>query len=361
MNRFLSSAGVLALCTGTAMAGGIERAVLNYGILYEEGSRAEIGFSTVSPTVSGTYVAGLGGGSTGDMAGSYQTFSFAYKQDLNDKLSFGIFVNTPYGADANYTAGPYTGLQATWDSKQIAGVMRYEITPAVSLLGGLRYVRSSADINIPPALLGFNYTASGTTGDLGYVVGAAYEKPEIALRVALTYESAIKHSFPTVETGAPFGPAGIDTTTEVEMPQSITLDFQSGVAKDTLIFGSIRWAEWSAWEVRPPGFGGFTGQAITSFQDDVLTYRLGVGRKLSDSLSVFARIGYEKANGGVSSRLSPTDGSKSVGIGGSYTVDNMKVTGGVEYVELGDAVDGSGTVFEGSKAVGVGVSVAFSF
>ena len=39
----------------------------------------------------------------------------------------------------------------------------------------------------------------------------------------------------------------------------------------------------------------------------------------------------------------------------------MKLTGGIEYVELGDAVDGSGVEFSGNKAVGVGVQVQFSF
>ena len=107
----------------------------------------------MSPDVSGGYAAGLGGGSTGDMAGDYSTFSLSFKQDINDRLSFGLFINTPYGADASYLAGAYTGLRADWESNQIAGVLRYEVTPAISVYGGLRVVRSKADIAIPDTLI----------------------------------------------------------------------------------------------------------------------------------------------------------------------------------------------------------------
>ena len=72
---------------------------------------------------------------------------------------------------------------------------------------------------------------------------------------------------------------------------------------------------------------------ITGFSNNVITYELGVGRKINDSLSVFARIGYEKSDGEEASRLSPTDGRRSFGIGGSWSKDNVKVTGGVEYLD----------------------------
>ena len=361
MKHLAAAAGLLALSAGAVTAGGIDRSRLNYGILFEKGTYVELGFSHVSPSVTGTYPLAFGGTSTDDMAGSYNTFSLSYKQDLNDRLSLGLFINTPYGANASYTAGPYNGLQAEWKSTQIAGILRYEATPAISVYGGLRYLRSKAQIQIPAALARFNYAAEGSTEDFGYIVGAAYEKPEIALRVGLTYESEINHDFPTHETGAPFGPAGRDTTTQIKMPQTLTLDFQSGIAKDTLLFGSIRWSEWSVWKVRPPGWGGLTGQDITGFDDDVLSWQLGVGRRINENWSVFARAGYEESKGGVASRLSPTDGQTSFGIGGSYTKDNIKVTAGVEYVKLGDAIDGSGTVFAGSEAIGFGVSVGYRF
>ncbi len=361
MKQTITALGALALTTTVASAGGIERGTLGYSALFEDGRVLTTGLSSVSPRVVGTYPDRLEGGSTGNMAQSYTTLSFAYKADLNDRLAYAFYLNTPFGADALYPAGPYTGLQAHWTTNQLAAVLKYKVTDAVSVYGGLRHLESKAEIAIPAALVRFNYTAVGSAKDFGYLVGVAYEKPEIALRVALTYENAVTQAFATHETGRPFGDAGADTITEIEIPQSVALDFQSGVAKDTLVFGSIRWTEWSKWQVNPPAYFDVTGMSVTGFDNNVLAFRLGVGRKINDALSVFARVGYEEPKGGVSSRLSPTDGTKSIGFGGTYTNDNMKITGGVEYVAVGDAIDGSGTMFEGNSAVGLGLSVAYTF
>lgn len=390
MKKLCVAAGALALAATSVQAGGIDRGRLGFGILFEQGSYVEFGATHVAPRVKGTYGAGVPGAgtSTGDMAGDYTTLSFAYKRDINDSLAWAFYLNTPFGANSSYSAGIYTGLDAEWKSQQAAIVLKYKVTPSVSVYGGLKAVRSSATIAIPDALIRGGLAAAGGAGAviagtapagtlaysanaaadtrLGYIVGAAYEKPEIALRVGLTYESGFTHQFATTESipalmGGPLGPAFAPSTTAIKIPQSVTLDFQSGIAKDTLLFGSIRWAEWSVWQVNPRGYNALTGGNVTDFDNDVITYQLGVGRRLNENLSVFARIGYEKSNGGVASRLAPTDGSKSIGIGGSYTKDNMKITAGLEYVELGDAIDGSGTRFAGNKALGFGLSVGYRF
>lgn len=373
VKTMLGATTALVVGTLTAQAGGIDQSRLPYAALFEAGRYIELGFSHVKPEVSGTYTGALAafGTQTGNMAGSYSTLSFAYKADINDSLSYALFINTPYGADAAYTLGAYTGLQAEWTSQQAAFILKYKPTDNVSVYGGLRYLESTARIQLPAALFGpaaplvGNYTAVGARdGQLGYIIGAAYEIPDIALRVGLTYENAITHEFATTETftgaAAPLGGA---STTRITVPQSLTLDFQSGIAEDTLLFGMIKWSEWSEWQVSPPRYAGVVAAApvITGFDNDVITYQLGVGRRLNDNLSVFARATYEKANGGIASRLSPTDGSTGFGIGATWRQDGMKVTGGLEYVKVGDAVDGSGTRFEGNSAVGFGMSVGYSF
>lgn len=402
MKTVLTTLGAVALTATVAQAGGIDRSRLSYGVLFEKGNYIEFGFSHVAPKVTGSYqnpaFGPFVGTSTGDMADDYTTLSFAYKRDVSDKIAYGIFVNQPYGANATYNAGPYTGLNADWDSKQVAVVLKYKVTPSVSVYGGLKAIRSQATINIPNTLIaggllqavaaasapgasaaaiaagtraGAVLSATGGTG-LQYaafgpadtrvagIVGVAYEKPEIALRVGLTYESGFTHEFETTETSIIPGVART-ATVKIKMPESITLDFQSGVAKDTLVFGSVRYANWSTWEVRPSGYEAVANDNITDFTNNVISYQIGVGRKLNDAFSVFARVGYEKSNGGVASRLAPTDGNRSIGLGGTYTRDNVKVTAGLEYVKLGDATDGSGTVFKGNKAVGFGMTVGYRF
>lgn len=362
MFRVLGGAALFALAAAPVLAGGIERSRTPYSVLFEDGNYVQLSYSNVSPDVSGTYDALLGGGGTGNMSEGYDTFSFAYKHQFSDKFSFAIMVNEPYLAHASYGAGAYTGLRADLVSTALAAVAHYQATERVSIYGGLRQVEVEADIAVPAALVTADYTAVGAPDkDVGFILGAAYEIPDIALRVGLTYESEITTSLATTETfgGVPV-PSG---NTEIKMPQTLTLDFQSGIAEDTLLFGSIRWAEWSVFSVEPQFYVTSIsgGLPIVAFDNDTFTYTLGLGRRLNENWSVFGSASYEKSNGGTASRLSPTDGSTTLGLGATYTRDNWKITAGAQYAWLGDAVDSTATQFSGNNAFGWGLQIGYSF
>ncbi|MFV0491566.1 MAG: OmpP1/FadL family transporter [Pseudorhodobacter sp.] len=387
----------LLIAASSVQAGGIDLTQISYGTLFEEGRYLEFGLTVAAPDVKGSYPAAFGpfaGVSTGNMAKDMLGVSLAYKADINDRLSYALFFNTPYSADVSYGTGPYTGLDGRWKSRQATALLRYQFEQGFSVYGGLKYVRSKSTITIPDALIrgglaavaanpatppaqaaqaaalaaspagALNYSATGDwDGRVAGILGVAYERPDIALRVGLTYESGYTHKFDATETlpAVAGHPAFAPSTTRIKMPQTVTLDFQTGIAADTLLFGSLRWAEWSVWEVRPDGYNAIFGQNITDFADDVWTWRLGVGRRINDNFSVFGRVGYEKSNGGISSRLAPTDGRKSIGVGGTYTRDNMKITAGLEYIKIGEAIDGSGTVFDGNDSLGFGLTVGYRF
>ncbi len=361
MKHTLTAGAALLLTTAAAHAGGIDRTGNPYSVLFEKGNYAQLSFSSVTPEVSGDYPAAFGGGSTDNMAGSYLSFGAAVKYAVNDQLDLALFINQPYGADADYTAGPYDGLSAVWESKQIAVLAKYQTNDAVSVYGGVRAIQSKAEIEIPAALtMSLPYSAETEANtQFGYVLGAAYEKPEIALRVSLTYESGVTHDFDTSETFG--GVLNRDSTTDIEIPQTVALDFQSGIAADTLLFGSVRWSEWSVWEVRPSLFQDNAGDRVTGIDDDVFTYRVGLGHRINDEFSVFGRVTYEASNGDEASRLAPTDGSTSIGIGGNYSMGDVEFTGGIEYAMLGDATDGSGVEFSDNTAIAVGLTVGYSF
>lgn len=391
-------ATVAIMAAGSVQAGGIDLTQITYGTLFEQGRYLEFGGAIASPDVSGTFrnpaFGPFVGTSTGDFGNNMYGLSMSYKADINDRLSYAIFFNVPYGADVSYDLGPYDGLSARWKSRQATALLRYKFDQGFSVYGGLKYVRSRPTIRIPDTLIrggvaavaanpatppaqaaqasalaaspagALGYTANGDwDGQFAGILGVAYERPDIALRVGLTYESGYTHKFGTTETMPAVAghPAFAPSTTRIKMPQSVTLDFQTGIAKDTLLFGSLRWAEWSVWEVRPRGYEALFSSNITDFKDDVWSWRLGLGRKINDNFSVFARVGYEKSNGGVFSRLAPLDGRKSIGIGGTYTKDNMKITAGLEYHKIGSAVDASGTYFEGNDAVAFGLTVGYRF
>ena len=371
MKHYLGGAAVIGICAGSAMAGGIDRSGQGNGAIFENGTYLELSFGFVKPKVYGKDVAVFGGGASGDVAGDYGLLGFSYKYDLNDKLAFALNIDKPFGADVLYgtTSVALGGTTALANATALTGLMRYKFNDSVAVHGGLRAQRSDAFIRLQglayAGLDGYNVTLDSDT-DLGYVAGVAFEKPEIALRVALTYNSAVEHEFETIErAGATqVAPASITTT---RTPQSVNLDFQTGVAANTLMFGQVRWVDWSQLTLSPAFFNAATGGATLIEIEDTITYTLGVGHKFSDNWSGAFSLTYEASTDPLPSPLAPTDGRFGATLAGIYSKDNMKITAGINYTKLGDAQPETGTPdmaranFTDNSALGIGIKVGFSF
>ncbi len=353
MKKILGATTALVVGTLSAQAGGIERATFNPAFLFENGNYFEVSFGSVSPSVSGVAL----GVASGDMASSYNTISGSVKYQITDEFAIGVVVDQPVGVDVAYPGGTgyfFSTSTAEVNSLQVSVLGHYRFSPNFSAYGGVRAVRTDGMVDNVNLGGGPIYDMSTSTEtDYGYVVGVAYERPDIALRVALSYVSEVTHDFTASDS---FGPgAGFATT----LPQSVNLDFQTGVAADTLVFGSIRWRDWSEFTIAPRG-GAIP---LSTDNKDTVSYTLGVGRKFSDSFSGLASIGYEGAGGGAVGNLGPTDGYRSLTLAGIYTAPTgMKVTVGASYGWLGDATtSGIGGRFTDNNFVGVGVRVGYSF
>jgi len=358
MKNILTLGAALMLTTTAATAGGIDRSGQSIGAIFQDGKYVELSYGSVTPSVSGSV---LGGAlQSGNVAPSYGTVGLAFKTDVNDKVSLALIVDQPFGADVNYATAGYilTGTAAQVKTTSITAVGRYKFNDNVSVHFGPRFLTASGNYT---AVVGGRqlYTSTYDSGSAtGYVVGAAYERKDIAMRVALTFSSSIDLAL----NGDGAGGFGNLTAT---MPATLNLDFQSGVAADTLVFGSVRWAEWSKGHITDAVAG-----ELVSWTQDVMTYTLGVGRKFSDSFSGALSVGYEKAQGDVSSNLSPTDGYTSVSLGGTYKLGSgVELTGGVRYIMAGNTTTNvpiSSTAvtpsdFSNNSAVAVGLKIAYTF
>ncbi|CUH82175.1 Outer membrane protein transport protein (OMPP1/FadL/TodX) [Tritonibacter multivorans] len=359
MKNVTAASAALALMSTTALAGGLDRSGQPIGIIFEEGTYAEFGFAISNPDVSGT---DLLGNETGNVANNFSSISGGYKTDLNDKMSVSLIFDQPFGVDVEYPGGTgitptpgddplLQGTMARADSNSITALLRYKFDNNVSVHGGIRYQEVDGEVTLSGDAYNTMQPASGYNvkvnkdGALGWVAGAAYEKPEIALRVALTYSSEIEHDFALNETFpailAPFLPGGTNefpTSTKTKTPQSVNLDFQSGIAKDTLVFGGVRWAQHSKTNLIPPAFG----RDLIGL-DDTYTYTLGVGRRFNENWSGSLAVIYEdEGEDDLVSPLAPTNGMKAIRLGVQYKTDKIKVQGGLRYTKVGDAIAAPG-------------------
>jgi long-subunit fatty acid transport protein len=364
MKRIITSAAVVAAGATGASAGGVERSTQSVGILFEEGRYLELSFGHFSPDVRGSVASPFGTLRSDDMLSSYNTFSLGYKMPVGESMDFALVLDQPIGADVDYPSGaiyPLAGTTAELPAYALTGLLRYRMPNNVSLIGGVRLQSAEGTVNILAPAFGLaNYELNTSREyDLGYVVGIAWEKPEIAARIALTYNSAITHDLSSTETG--LAPVAIESSFETEVPQSVNLEFQTGIAKDTLLFGSIRWAEWSAFDIAPDGYVAAVGSPLVSYASDRVTYNLGIGRRFTETWAGAITLGYEEQDNETTGNLGPTDGFASIGLAATYTKDNIEVTGGIRYVDIGDASTTIGADFEDNSGVGFGLRVGYTF
>ena len=363
---------VLLLGTTAAYAGGMDRSGQSITALFEEGTYAEISFGSVSPDVSGVYT--LAPLPSGNIAPDYTTFGLAFKTDVNDKVSLAFIMDQPFGANVDYAAATYPlyGTSAEVKSSSITVLGQYNINENASVYAGPRIV--NVEGRYRAASVGVEqYSATyEKSSEVGYVVGAAYEIPEIALRAAITYSSELNFALEGSGNGAAAipGVGAVPPGTAVgnltaTTPQTVNLDFQTGVAANTLAFASIRWADWSEGTIDDSVAGN-----LTDFGDaDTYTYTIGVGRKFTDNFSGLISVGYEKAAGELTGNLAPTDGYTSLSLGGAYTFENgMELSGGVRYVWIGDATSESPTTagspfgeFSDNTLTAIGLKLAYNY
>lgn len=365
------SLSVAALLAGSAVAsaGGLERGNQSVGILFEQGNRVELSFGHVRPNVSGTYAGGAA--QSGNIGESFNTFSGAVKAQVNENVSVALIIDQPYGADVAYPAtgtfGALRNTTAQFSSTAVTALAKYQINPNVSVYGGIKRQTVSTSVSIPGGGL-LNYRGSGAaTGAYGYVLGAAYEIPEIALRAALTYHSGTTHNMATTESSAFTGGVNLPATvTQVKMPKSVNLDFQTGIAPDTLLMAGVRYVDWTDTNISPNHYSTTLGRgALVSYTEPTYTVNLGLGRKFTDNLSGSVSFGYEKAQGGVTTNLAPTDGYRSISIGAKYAMGDMDLSGGIQYRAIGNATSsgagGANGTFSGNSSVAVGMKLGYNF
>ncbi|MBB3994531.1 long-subunit fatty acid transport protein [Sulfitobacter undariae] len=370
----LGTAAVIGTAV-TAQAGGLDRSGQDIGIIFESGNRLELSYGNARPDLTGRDFLG---NNVDNVAKSFGNTSAGLRYELSPKVSVAVVVDEPYGSDIVYEGNPAStmlgGTTATVDSFAVTALARYKFNDSFSLHGGMRYQELSASVDLRGLAYGglSGYRAEfDKDGAVGFVVGAAFERPEIGMRVALTYNSKITHDLATRESMN--GTLISQGTTEIVTPETLNLEAQTGIAADTLLFGSIRYARHEDTQVSPTLFDAsvdptVSGSSITDIENTT-DIEIGIGRRFSDKFAAQVAIGYlASSSDSLVSPLTPTNGSRYISVGGSYTLnESVTLSGGIRYTKFGDAYAETGTPdvaraqFNDNSAVSAGFKVAYTF
>ncbi len=337
-NTCLSLGASLCFVGVTAMAGNLDRTKTPIDIIFEEGNYAELSFGYGNPSITGRDAAG---NATGGVGNDFGITAASVKFQFSKDFSVSAIYDQPYGSDNVYGGDPTTtllgGTIAQAETDALTLLLAYSATDAVTVFGGPRIVGAEGRIALSGLaygpLNGYNVRFSDDRG-LGYVLGAAYEIPEIAFRSIFTYHSAVDVDMPATET-LPGAPPVVTGTTRTTLPQSLKLQVQSGIAANTIAFGSIRWADWSVFSLDPPS----PAPELADIED-AWTYELGLGHQFTDKFSASITYSYEQEEGDdLVTPLAPTRGYQSISLGGKYQLsDSVILSSGIQYFWIKDAL-----------------------
>ena len=429
--KHLSTAIILATLPATGVfAAALDRSGQSISAFLQPGNYFEAGLSVLDADVSGTTKANypnaalplLSNTSVGEMADSYQFAHAALKLQLADQLSFGLIYDQPFGAKATYSTDTaklpaalpgaaaalqgqgafHNGTQGTSvevETQNLSMILGFQPNKNLNFYAGPVYQTIKGNVQLRGTAYGGINAFGGYNadikeiGDLGWLAGAAYQIPDIALKASITYRSEIDHKVMVDESSlaAPGLNAGTVINmnnglgkTEITTPQSVNLDLQSGIMANTVAFANVRWVNWKDFSIRPHAFGIASNIAganpainkpngfdLVAYTDDQWSINTGIGRKLNDQWAGNVSVGYDTGAGNPVSTLGPTEGYWNVGLGVQYSPTPATfISGGVKYFWLGDAKAQAASQFdtpnyvaefEDNNAIAYGLKLGYRF
>jgi len=344
--------------------------------MYADGNQAAVSYASIDASVVG-YNSAVGPTTKKAVVKDQMVSNFAGKFDVGDSLSVGLsaYRSGAIQLEGGNAVGAGVNLAPTGDVDldTSALMVRYSLNENISLIGGLTQ-NALKDGNV--TTLAGSYNVSGKN-EQGYVIGAAYSIPEIALRAELTYQPKT-----TIQTTAAYTGAGsfqgfnnASAATELALPDTYVLSFQTGIAADTLLTASYRKANWSKAQisVNVANAAPFSSANIGTAFSDSEAYSVGIGRKFTENLS--GSITYSKEEGSSATSTSTSlftvsNGSEAISIGVQYKRDDMTISGGISqrtvgYVTVDPGLSaplaGHTMIYSGNSVTAMGVKIAFAF
>ncbi|NHB57681.1 OmpP1/FadL family transporter [Acinetobacter shaoyimingii] len=377
--KALSSSIIIALLPATgAFAAALDRSGQSISAFLQPNNYFEAGISVLDPDVSGTSIATAP--KVSDMADDYTMVNAALKLQLTDHFSFGLIYDQPFGAKATYKTNDgdlLSGTEVDVQSQNLSLIFGFQPTENWNIYGGGVYqtVKGSLLLRgnpLPTADLAPFYDARyKEDGSAGWLAGIAFQIPDIALKASLTYRSEIDHELATQDViggGTTLTPS-LDTV--ITTPQSVNLDFQTGIMANTVAFANVRWVNWKELDISPARFIGATNAPLLQYSDDQWSANVGVGRKLNDQWAGNVSVGWDSGAGNPVTALGPTEGYWNVGLGVQFSpAPNYFIAGGVKYFWLGDAkgqlATQAGTPayvaeFKDNNAIAYGLKIGYKF
>ncbi|MDB1123333.1 outer membrane protein transport protein [Vibrio algarum] len=235
-------------------------------LTYLEGTQVSGGVIYVNPNIDVSGNVSYGNNdydvNTKDYADDAVIPNFYLSHKLNDKIGLGLALGTNYGMTSDLTgdyAASHYGDSAEVITQELNLNIGYQLTEAVSIGGGIRYVMAEGHFgaSAPTHSAASQYLGvdtlkymEGDTTEWGWQIGTVWQVNDHH-RVGFAYKSEVDLKLEGTATG--YGFFG-DTTTSASGYLPLTLPATAEIAsmyqlsEQTTITASINWTDWSSFD-----------------------------------------------------------------------------------------------------------------
>ena len=390
MIRKFTLTALCALVTSPAVAGGWETGKLDTSFLYEDGNYAELSYGSLDYAINATIqndtshkmaknqtrqalsakftIGNIDVGITSFDSGAIQMDGQSAAVNRGDCATAVAAISSnpalalaQQGVDAATNCSVVASADVMVNTQAI--LVNYNINDSFSVIGGLR--KANVD-NSTVQTLKTNYAVDKVSKS-GMIYGAAYQIPDIALKLEFMYSEAIEMGLTGNASGL-MAPATLAFASDSKMaiPKATTIKFQTGIAEDTLLMASAHRVNWSAAQI-DVNIAGASSLDVESEFSDTTAYSVGLGRKFTEKTSGSLSYSWEKGAGATSgSGFTMSNGSKTLSLGLKHQMNNLTLSGGVSYTKVGD-VDVSAlgdlltAAYADNSVTAVGLKASFDF
>ena len=362
MKYHIYTALFYVLPIGHVCAAGLERSNQSIQAFFEKGNYAEVSVLQVNPNVSGKVqpVSSLGNPefSTGDMVNKQHYFQAALKLQPHPQVSVALLFDQPFFTDVDYqfdTNQPLSEIaDVEFDSNNMTALVGYQPNANWNLFTGVSYQSFSGNLRIGTHVENFyvDYAVHFPKDHAwGWLVGASYQLPEYAFTTAITYRSKIKHHTKARESfwGTEIAP---QHATTIQTPESINLDFQTGLPAQNFLYASLRWVNWQDFEIQPTQYAAMLQQVpnmnlnLIDYQKNQWSVRLGLAHQWSPKWITAVEGLWDSGAGNPASSFNPVDGYLGLGTGLIYNfTPKTFVISGIHYLYFNQPKNAQGSSF----------------
>ncbi len=327
-------------------------------LTYLEGTQISVGAIYVDPNVdiSGTSASGTIPANSNDFAHDAVIPNFYASHKYNDKFALGFALGTNYGMETNLGddfAGVNHGNEASVMSMEVNLNAAYNLTEAVSVGGGIRYVMADGSFGAIAArnvaMLGVSKgeTLKYMEGDdtaWAWQIGTAWQINQDH-RIGFAYKSEVDLTLEGTANGHGFNLGQPDLkkpgSMKLALPATAELASHHQLNEQFAVHASINWTDWSSFEKLVADFPGEPSVDIKEENwEDNFRYAVGATYQVDSKLAMRTGIAYDQSAVNEEHRTAtiPETDRLWLSIGAGYQwSENLNLDAGFTYILAKDA------------------------